>query len=561
MIWSRKVVMTSSPYHFFPKFTLVKPFIWISPDFCGISDRKRPGYHGKHRKILEMSTNLYTNLNEGTLEDLMKRCIELEPFVTNGYHKINKVDWDNMLKANLELEEGENAEDGIEGGGIRHSIMHKFCEKLTFQVEFFEKENKINQNKAGLRLVARKAEKFLSVLYIWKPELDVNGLTISRSISETPEASEGLVVADKIVKIKNTNEASSLGEELKKAGCLVWYLYFLHFVDDGHDRKKPKIARTNLRVFHDGNNERINRGKVTLENLKEDSNSRNYEGEWEQLADCKVYIFNLWQPSEDEKERHLHFKVKFPNGRKRILFGSYSTYDTDDLYSGSLVFERIDEKGVLTDNIKPPLAISYDENPKDFEEIDESVIEYLSLARDNHLFTDGPLGSFNELKKWVETENPFSLCERRFFDYSKPRLFIACPQTSLKETDDRHKNLIEKLEKDLREKYESNLDITVKNQKGVSGELSSFENLKYLQRTKYFILILDEVKKATFSLVQLGWAMAYCKHILVFYKDNTVSSRFIADKDAIFKKRSYNDTEEGYNEMMIKILDFIDTNK
>ena len=508
-----------------------------------------------------MSGKLYIDLSHHSIDDLMRRIIELEPMVTNGNKRIKKREWDEMLDKNPELEEDKVVADGTTGGGIRHSAIHSLKNGILYEIEYYEErlksvqnsdfKRKTNLDRDGLRQLIRKADKFLFALYTWKPELDVTEIMTGQEASKISKESE-IIGDEEVAVVEEAGDTASLDEELKKSKTLVWYLYFLHFVEDGRGRKKPKIARTNLFVYPDGS--------VKLKNLKKDSNSRNYEGNWEQLDGCKVYSFNLCQPSEKVKERHLHFKVKFPNGRKRILFGSYTTYDTDDVYSGSLLFERIDEKSVLNGDIKPPLAISYDENPKEFKEFNKYVIEYLSLARDNHLFTDGPLGNFKELKRWMETENPFSLSERRFFDYPIPRLFIACPQTSLRADDDEHEKFVNKLASDLKTQFKDVLEITIKQKKDENGEMSSRENLKYLQRTKYFILILNDVDKATFSMVQLGWAMAHCKNILVFYKPETVSSRFIDTKRLGFSKHPYNDTNDGYNEVLKIILDFIDTN-
>ena len=56
--------------------------------------------------------------------------------------------------------------------------------------------------------------------------------------------------------------------------------------------------------------------------------------------------------------------------------------------------------------------------------------------------------------------------------------------------------------------------------------------IQRLQTTRFFILIYTRSEKASFSLVELGWALAHAKVIMIFYEKHSVSER-IETLDAI----------------------------
>ncbi|MEQ9007029.1 MAG: hypothetical protein RLP12_04030, partial [Ekhidna sp.] len=143
------------------------------------------------------------------------------------------------------------------------------------------------------------------------------------------------------------------------------------------------------------------------------------------------------------------------------------------------------------------------------------------------------------------------------FDPLPPRLFIASPKTSLSGEERKHEEFVEKIYSDIENKFGKDLEVRLRKHDMEAEELASYDNLKYLEKTKFFILVLNSTNQASFSLVQLGWAMAHCKHCMVVFNPNNVSSRFSKAKNVGFVPREYNDPENEYNEIIKDILDFI----
>lgn len=509
---------------------------------------------GKDEKI----PFLYVNQTHLSTNDLFDRICQLGKAVGIGLDNTKKLKWDDWLGDNEDFKKEYPIGDKMEGGGISYSNISKiYKDTISPLIQRLAQNKDPEIQDRHLRKYIRQFEKYLRALYAYRPDLYIEGsIRLERdyniSNKDAYEETEKKVPAVETTKesFDEANETvTNSPSDIKSSSeseKLVWYVYFLHFVKKGQKKEIPKIARTVLTAY-DNN-------KAELKNLV-DEVSKNYAGKWAKLAHPKLYSFDLWWPSEDDKQRHLHFKVEFGAG-DRILFGSYTTYDSHSIHSGKLLFERISSKRQLQEQITP-LAISHVENLGDFEQIDENIIEYLSLSKDNHINTPEPLGNIKLLQDWVDDINPFNSPEKRFFDPLPPRLFIASPKTSLSGEERKHEEFVEKIYSDIENKFGKDLEVRLRKHDMEAEELASYDNLKYLEKTKFFILVLNSTNQASFSLVQLGWAMAHCKHCMVVFNPNNVSSRFSKAKNVGFVPREYNDPENEYNEIIKDILDFI----
>ncbi len=51
----------------------------------------------------------------------------------------------------------------------------------------------------------------------------------------------------------------------------------------------------------------------------------------------------------------------------------------------------------------------------------------------------------------------------------------------------------------------------------------SLPKINEIQKTSLFVLIYPKIERASFSLIQLGWALAHARSIIVFYEEGTLT--------------------------------------
>ena len=335
-----------------------------------------------------------------------------------------------------------------------------------------------------------------------------------------------------------------------------WLLYYLHLTDRDYT---PKIARLILEVYSDKS--------VRLTNLNE-AQSENYGGVCRKLKSSEVWHFSLRDKQEPNNRRELDFKVEYPNKDYHILFGAYTTLQQKRIYAGSLVLERLTPKVERRIGVVEPLKISYKDTLDEStfnSQVPRSIQEFLSIKRKNYYKVPEPFWGIQQLEKYVHNYKFDKEREGRFFDPKKPKLFLAYPQTAIQDIDLNTLNgLSLKVESaiDILERELPQIKISHVTKTNDSKEdEDSFKNLQELMTTRYFVLILGDINKATFAMVQLGWALSYSKHIMVFYKHGNISSRVGALEELNVNLVPYNNLSDDLNEIIIpKILKFVRKN-
>lgn len=166
------------------------------------------------------------------------------------------------------------------------------------------------------------------------------------------------------------------------------------------------------------------------------------------------------------------------------------------------------------------------------------------------------------MNDFINNYDPFENRIDFFFDFKTPKVFIAFPQTS-DHSKKGYLNNREKIEEQIKiidKKLDRLANVTFRNIKDVDADLTvSTKRLSELQRTKYFILILTNVESVSFALIELGLALAYCKHILVLYDKKLVSKRFKTTINTLgVTVEDDISTLTSYETITKKIIDFID---
>ncbi|MCO6359206.1 hypothetical protein BXY85_1688 [Roseivirga pacifica] len=295
-----------------------------------------------------------------------------------------------------------------------------------------------------------------------------------------------------------------------------WHFNFLHVTPPGGADKRPKIARTLLKVSNSPK-------EAVLINL-EDPQSEDYQGRYDEIGKSGVYAFDLWNK---KRNRKLYFKIHFPNTKYRVVIGAYTTFDSEKIYSGRIVLRRIDSQN--KDDLKSVL-LGRDVTSGFDSIVDHSIQEFLSQRDKNYLMVPNSNGTLNGIKAKTKDSGPFQHIERRFFDFENPRLFLACPILTAQHSS-REIDILQDLQTELKTGFPNLIvDLNERNRRHLQDQENEFrlinlESFEKLQGTRFFVIIIEETQKSSFSLVELGFALAKCKYVLILHKAGTVSKK------------------------------------
>lgn len=296
-----------------------------------------------------------------------------------------------------------------------------------------------------------------------------------------------------------------------------WYVY--HFDNKDNLDQEPKLARLVLRT--------TGKGKANLSNI--DSGS-DYTGRFYKTKN-KTIFFNL-RSEEDDREAlsGAHIRAYFKDlENDKILLGAYITYEGHRIVNGSVVLQSI-----KNNSDAKPLSLSFNHNSEEFFKVDWAIRKYLSLKRYNHSSTRNDIQSIDRLKIFLD-KNVFQKKESRFIEYELPKVFIANPKMAKKFDKEISKDnvILQKLKEDLDKRFNPNEKSKKINFLKQDSIFKSLQNepfpitLAPLQRTRFFILIYTGSEQGSFTLVELGWALAHSKTVMVFYKEGTLSERIL----------------------------------
>lgn len=285
-----------------------------------------------------------------------------------------------------------------------------------------------------------------------------------------------------------------------------WCAYFF----DNRQREKVKLAQVIVKI------DKL--GVVRINNIK-DQRSEEYEGTF-RLHEKKYLIFEL--SGMNRQDRPLYLEIMTGPIPTEISIGSYITIEQDTIVSGTILFKLLDPEE--RDKFESGLY-SYMEDKDKFLNIDKRIRAFLCKKSFNYNKLPRDIYSLKDL----ETLHTDYIRKKKslFFDLEKPIVFISSPAHSISEkTFLKNKELILELKSKLNDKV-GDLKILYPGEgKEFEIRISRFvKNLKTLSRTHFFVYIQlnddedNKNKRPSTSLIELGWALAFCKNVLVFYED------------------------------------------
>ena len=317
--------------------------------------------------------------------------------------------------------------------------------------------------------------------------------------------------------------------------------FFVYFFYMEKRSNEPELGRAVLHIKSNNNVEFI-----SIHN----NESKNYNGTGN-YAEEKTYVLNL-----SSKESTLYIKIYSKDiSKKELNLGAYVTFDNNHIIEGALILTPIEE----TDVPKPKI-MSFIRNKEEFEKVDPYIKQYISLKKYNHNTIPEDIRSVYHLDRFLNKQYKEKTLFR-FIENSKPILYLAFPNSSVDGTTFRsNKSRIIVLKEHLNKSFPDKLEIefaTIQYHSPLHKATTAPPSLNTLKRTRYFILVYTKTSSASLCLVQLGWALAYCKKVFVFYEKESISSNIERLSATGVKMVPIDNTDEGFvivKEVLIKAI-------
>ncbi|MEO0899392.1 MAG: hypothetical protein AAFY71_23475 [Bacteroidota bacterium] len=281
-----------------------------------------------------------------------------------------------------------------------------------------------------------------------------------------------------------------------------WLGYFFH----SSIHSEAKMGRIRLTVSRSG--------EVILHNIS-GGLSPTYIGSFNLIRDS-IGIFDL-RCSEMPSKR-LFFQVTMGPSPRELALGIYlSHWNNTSIMSGTIVLELITD---TTKNIDSKL-LSYRHESEEFFAVDPAIRRYLSRKNLNQIKLPNAVYSKKDLRAMLTKyrTNKRSL----FFNEDKPTLFLSTPTNSISEERfQKNKESIDFILSAIQETIPDLKIIFGGKRRTVIEKTSFLDKMEHMKRTQFFVLIHDSPEAKSASIMELAWALIFCKVVIVFYKEGAI---------------------------------------
>ncbi len=303
-----------------------------------------------------------------------------------------------------------------------------------------------------------------------------------------------------------------------------WYAYLF----DNQFKIPVKLGRVTIEIN--------DQGSVTLKNMVNEKSEKKYEGHF-RLLEQRYAIFEL--RGTINKEKPLYIETIMGMTPPEVSLGSYIITERDTIVSGTMILHLIKNENTFSESDLKPLSFRDKETQKEFMLVSEYIKSFLSKKQNNYNKIPTGVYSIENLKTHISQykRNKKNL----FFDEEKSIVFIASPAHSISQVDfEKNKKDIS----DLKIKLKKEIGEFVKfkfpsGQKKPLARKSRFlNNLNLISKTHLFVLIyLDSNTSsplnASAALLELGWAMAFSKAILIFYDNENIMPSIVPSLNGV----------------------------
>ena len=181
-----------------------------------------------------------------------------------------------------------------------------------------------------------------------------------------------------------------------------------------------------------------------------------------------------------------------------------------------------------------PGLLSFRTNPDTFYNVSSIIRRYLLSKRHNYYKAPRDIHTLEELSKFLNghEEN----WESRFIEEYIPKLFISSPGLSIgKEAFSKNKEVIDKILGRINTSLNDLVKINIYNNQTPIKDLNP-RTLFLIKKTRFFVLIHTKTDKGSYSLVQLGWALAHCKSVMIIYEKGSISDHIFTLSSQVQRK-------------------------
>jgi|GEM_PF-6236923 len=297
-------------------------------------------------------------------------------------------------------------------------------------------------------------------------------------------------------------------KESNKLSGLQWNVYYLHFRANDLS-KEPLLCRA--RILIDEND------KVTFENIFPDG-SKNYHGDFTPDIDMGTGIitFNL---EGEVKGSTSHIKVFCDQKTQPILLGQYNCFVKNRIMSGDVLFEFAKTK----EDLKNVGSFSFIERTESFQnkdDINPIIRDYFALSIQNYhqVFTN--VDSLETLKAKMDNYDSFKNKQSLFLEKPTPEVMLAAP--SFMSGGGSNEDLYNAVIKTF-EEYLPKIKVTPEKIFDKDDHPLFLDNLELLRTKRFFILIMPEINKLSFSHIQFAMAISLSKNVFIICRTQDVS--------------------------------------
>lgn len=301
--------------------------------------------------------------------------------------------------------------------------------------------------------------------------------------------------------------------------CLLfrWNVYFHRvFNENVHIKKHSGIGNVLLTYDRIG-------GQVRIENDTQNG-GYNYEGSVTK-SDEHVVSFSLERVTPGGKRDSsltLDMKV-FLNldAQQEIALGAYVSYEKGlDVLCGTVVFERIAENwdAVTERQICPR------HKRQDFLNTHESIRYYLSRKNLNRIKVKRGNNSYVDLQSFVKSSSGKRLNSSSFIPIERYSVFLSTPVGGVSNIKKKLEVITSIINAQEFAIYNDFLKFECPALRGTkkANAIKHDQILNKIKNASLFVLIYGELNLSSFSLIELGYAVAYCQRILLFCKRGAV---------------------------------------
>lgn len=311
-----------------------------------------------------------------------------------------------------------------------------------------------------------------------------------------------------------------------------WNVYFFYNIS-----ATPKIGKSCIIL--------INKTNAELQNVP-DEVSEQYSGIYRKEAGILCFDFVALN-----SKKSLHIKTYLIKNNDEILLGSYVTTDVGRIIHGSIVL-------MSTESPQQSALISK-ENDEELKLLPNAIINYLSVKWRNYHKVPYPYNTLSGLEEFVRKYQ--EKWARRFIEREKTDVYFAIPGMAISNEDgSKYRVILKKILEDLKNSYELThaFNFMISRDKRKDSP-SAKPNLGVVSNSSIFFLIYMHGTKASFSLVQLGWAMAHCKLVVVFYEENSLSKTILrlASDTMVFHSFVDISSESVWDEIKLNIMGYL----